>query len=149
MSFPCWLVHRLRMALVQAMPSLPVSSPASRNELVKRRQKCAACSVRQQRLSPVLAEWVPSDEAGQVVAVGAGDAFLDPHDEGGVVCVSIPAAIRMSHSSPGEPFRYSRRVPVALETAWATSSMVNGGPPSSYAAFRWLSWVSAVTQAAA
>src|ERR1700722_16650214 len=31
----------------------------------------------------------PSDEAGQVVAVGvdvaAGGAFLDPHDEGGVV----------------------------------------------------------------
>jgi hypothetical protein len=27
MSFPCWMVQRLRMALVQAMPSLPVSSP--------------------------------------------------------------------------------------------------------------------------
>jgi hypothetical protein len=26
MSFPCWMVQRLRMALVQAMPSLPVSS---------------------------------------------------------------------------------------------------------------------------
>lgn len=51
--------------------------------------------------------------------------------------------------SPGETFRYSRRVPVALETALATSCMVNGGPPSSYAAFRWLSWVSAVMQAAA
>ena len=62
---------------------------------------------------------------------------------------SMPAAIRMSRSSPGETFRYSRRVPVALETASATSSMVNGGPPSSYTAFRWLSWVSAVTQAAA
>jgi hypothetical protein len=58
-------------------------------------------------------------------------------------------AIRMSRSSPDETFRYSRRVPVALETASATSSMVNGGPPSSYTASRGLSWVSALTQAAA
>jgi hypothetical protein len=60
------------MALVQATPSLPVSSRASRNELVKRRQKCVACS-RKAAVAITCASGVgsPSDEEAQVVAVGA------------------------------------------------------------------------------
>ena len=66
----------------------------------------------------------------------------------GCVIPLPPVAMSLSRRPPGERFRYSRRIPVALETTPATSCMVNGGPASSDAAFRWLSGVNAVMQAA-
>src|SRR5262249_35794652 len=56
----------------------------------------------------------------------------------GCVNPSQSAAMRMSCRPPARRSGTQRRVPVAFETAPATSCFVNGGPPSPGTEFWWL-----------
>jgi len=99
------------------------------------------------RASRIEALGDPSVRTGAAINASLAPACVKCHHAGCVIPLP-PVAMSLSRRPPGERFRYSRRIPVALETTPATSCMVNGGPASSDAAFRWLSGVNAVMQAA-
>jgi hypothetical protein len=100
------------------------------------------------RASRIEALGDPSVRTGGAINASLAPACVKCHHAGCVIPLP-PTAMSMSRRPPGGTFRSSRRIPVALQTAPATSCMVNGGPASSDTAFWWLSGVGAVMQAAA
>ena len=78
--------------------------------------------------------------AGCGPGLGSGQGFVEPVEHPGAQ-QPLGAGLAVGAGALG--------VGKAGQGGPAMSCMVNGGPPVSDSAFRWLSWVSAVMQAAA